>query len=79
MGGPRRDYEADTQRGPRKAAKPSDKEIDAAELFAKTGDYGSFLKALGTHSRTKADSSLRRVIAWKGQGGVKSIRRTKAR
>lgn len=71
----RKDYEADTQRGPRKAARPSDKEIDAAESFLKDGDYGAFQKSLGTNSRTKADSTLRRVIAWKGQGGVKTVRR----
>ena len=73
----RRDYEADTNRGPRKAAKPSEKEINAVESFLKTGDYDLYLKALDTNSRPKADSALRRVVAWKGQGGVKTIRRRK--
>jgi hypothetical protein len=73
----RRDYEADTNRGPRKTAKPSEKEINAVEGFLKTGDYTAYLKALDSKSRPKADSALRRVVAWKGQGGVKTIRRKK--
>jgi hypothetical protein len=75
----RKDYEADTNRGPRKASKPSDKEIDAVEGFLKTGDYDAYLQALGSDSRPKADSALRRVVAWKGQGGVKTIRRKSRR
>jgi hypothetical protein len=71
----RKDYEADTNRGPRKAAKPTDKEINAVEGFLKSGDYEEFLRALDTKSRPKADSALRRVVAWKGQGGVKTVRR----
>ena len=71
----RKDYEADTNRGPRKASRPTDKEINAVESFLKTGNYDSYLKALDTRSRPKADSALRRVVAWKGQGGVKTIRR----
>jgi hypothetical protein len=75
----RRDYEADTNRGPRKAAKPTDREINAVESFLKSGDYPGFLTSLGTKSRPKADAVLRRVVAWKGQGGVKSVRRRGAR
>ena len=71
----RKDYEADTNRDPRKASKPSENEIDAVEGFLKSGDYELYLQALGTDSRPKADSALRRVVAWKGQGGIKTIRR----
>ena len=38
-------------------------------------DYEKFLDRLDTESRPKADSALRRVLTWKGQGGVKTIRR----
>ncbi|MCP5044968.1 MAG: hypothetical protein GY944_28400 [bacterium] len=71
----RRDYESDTNRGPRRAARPNDREVNAVEAFLKTGDYPSLLSALGTKSRPKADAAIRRVVAWKGQGGVKSVRR----
>ena len=71
----RKDYELDTNRGPRKASKPSEKEINAVEGFLKSGDYEKFLDRLDTESRPKADSALRRVLTWKGQGGVKTIRR----
>lgn len=70
-----KDYEADTNRGPRRASKPSDLEINAVEGFLKSGDYEKFMEHLQTGSRPKADSALRRVVAWKGQGGVKTIRR----
>jgi hypothetical protein len=71
----RKDYELDTNRGPRKASKPSEKEINAVEGFVKSGDYEKLLDRLDTESRPKADSALRRVLTWKGQGGVKTIRR----
>lgn len=71
----RRDYESDTNRGPRRAARPADREITAVEAFLKSGDYPNLLSALGTKSRPKADAAIRRVVAWKGQGGVKSVRR----
>ncbi len=74
----RRDYESDTDRGPRKASKPSDSEINAVENFLKTGDYPQFMTQLSTKSRPKADAAIRRVVAWKGQGGVKTIRRRSA-
>jgi hypothetical protein len=71
----RRDYEADTNRGPRKASRPSDREIASVDGFLKSGDYVGFMHDLSTKSRPKADAVLRRVVAWKGQGGVKTIRR----
>lgn len=71
----RKDYEADNNRAPRQSARPTDKEIDGVESFMKSGNYEEFLQALGTKSRPKADSALRRVVAWKSSGGVKSIRR----
>ena len=71
----RKDYEADNNRAPRKSPRPSEKEIDGVEAFMKSGNYDQFLKALGTQSRPKADSALRRVVAWKGRGGIKTIRR----
>ena len=58
----RRDYESDTNRGPRKAARPSDREINAVESFLKSGDYQDFLDSLGTKSRPKADAAIRRCI-----------------
>ncbi len=71
----RKDYEADRNRASRKSPRPTEKEIDGVEAFMKSGDYDQFLKALGTSSRPKADSALRRVVAWKSRGGVKTIRR----
>ena len=71
----RRDYESDTNRGPRRASRPSDKEINSVEAFLKTGNYEGLMTALGTKSRPKADAAIRRVVAWKGQGGVKTTRR----
>ena len=71
----RRDYESDTNRGPRKAARPTDRELNSVEAFLKTGDYPDFLSALGTKSRPKADAAIRRVVAWKGQGRAKPVRR----
>lgn len=71
----RRDYETDSNRGPRKAARPSDREINSVEAFLKSGDYPGLLTSLGTKSRPKADAAIRRVVTWKGQGGVKAIRR----
>ncbi len=67
----RKDYEADTNRGPRKAMRPSDREINAVDAFLKSGDYPQLLSALNTKSRPKADAAIRRVVAWKGQGGTK--------
>ena len=75
----RRDYETDTARGPRNAARPSEKDLNAVEGFLKTGDYSAYMQSLGTKSRPKADSVLRRVVAWKGQGGVKTVRRKASR
>jgi hypothetical protein len=71
----RRDYESDTNRGPRKAARPSDREIGSVEGFLKTGNYPEFMTALGTKSRPKADAAIRRVVAWRGQGGTKAVKR----
>lgn len=74
----RRDYETDTNRGPRKASRPSDREINSVEAFLKSGDYPGLLSSLGTKSRPKADAALRRVVTWKGQAGAKAIRRKAA-
>ncbi len=71
----RRDYETDSNRGPRKASRPSDREISAVEAFLKSGNYPGLLSSLGTGSRPKADAAIRRVVTWKGQGGVKTARR----
>ena len=71
----RKNYESDTNRGPRRASRPSDKEVNSVEAFLKTGDYPGLMTSLGTKSRPKADAAIRRVVAWKGQGGVKKRRR----
>lgn len=71
----RRDYESDTNRGPRRATRPSDREVNSVEGFLKTGDYQGLMSALGTQSRPKADAAIRRVVAWKGQGGGKPVKR----
>jgi hypothetical protein len=73
----KRDYLSDRNRGPRRTQRPSDREIDAVEAFLKDGRYDSLLDALDTESRPRADSALRRVMAWKAQGGVKHIRRAR--
>jgi hypothetical protein len=74
----RKDYLADTNRGPRKATKPTDQEISAVESFLKNGDYEAYLVALDTTSRPKADSALRRVVAWQSQNSsTKSSSRRK--
>lgn len=75
----RRDYESDTHRGPRRASKPSDREINAVEGFLKSGDYPALLSALNTKSRPKADAAIRRVVAWKGQGGGAKTTRRKSK
>ena len=71
----RKNYESDTNRGPRRASRPTDKEVNSVEAFLKTGDYPGLMTSLGTKSRPKADAAIRRVVAWKGQGGVKKRRR----
>ncbi len=71
----RRDYEADTHRGPRRPGRPPEREISAVESFLKSGDYQSFMTSLKTDSRPKADSALRRVVEWKGQDGARPSRR----
>ena len=71
----RKNYESDTNRGPRRASRPSDKEVNSVEAFLKTGDYPGLMTSLGTKSRPKADAAIRRVVAWKGQGGGKKRRR----
>ncbi len=71
----RKNYESDTNRGPRRASRPSDKEVNSVEAFLKTGDYPGLMTSLGTKSRPKADAAIRRVVAWKGQGGVKKRQR----
>jgi hypothetical protein len=71
----RKNYESDTNRGPRRASRPSDKEVNSVEAFLKTGDYPGLMTSLGTKSRPKADAAIRRVVAWKGQSGVDTKRR----
>ncbi len=71
----RKEYESDTNRGPRRASRPSDREVNAVEAFLKSGDYPQLLSALNTKSRPKADAAIRRVVAWKGQGGAKPGRK----
>ncbi len=71
----RRDYEADTSRGPRMPKRPSRIEIDSVEAFQKTGDFEGLKVALGTKSAAVANSALRRVLQFKARGGVKTVRR----
>ncbi len=39
----RKNYESDTNRGPRRASRPSDKEVNSVEAFLKTGDYAGLM------------------------------------
>ena len=71
----RRDYEADTSRGPRSPKRPSKQEMDAVEAFQRTGDFEGFKLSLGTESVAVANSALRRVLQFKALGGVKTVRR----
>jgi hypothetical protein len=43
----RRDYEADTSRGPRGPKRPSKTEMDAVGAFQKTGDFGASRRSSG--------------------------------
>ena len=74
----RKDYEADTSRGPRSPKKPGRAEMDAVEAFQDSGDFESLKVALGTKSAAVANSALRRVLQFKARGGVKTIRRRSA-
>jgi len=71
----RKDYEADTSRGPRAPKRPSKEQMDAVEAFQQTGDFENLKVALGTRSASVANSALRRVLQYKAQGGVKTVRR----
>ena len=71
----RKDYESDTSRAPRRVKAPSRTEIDAVEGFQKTGDFEALKRSLGVRSSAVANSVLRRVLQYKAQGGVKTIRR----
>ena len=71
----RRDYEADTSRGPRTPKRPTKIELDAVEGFQKTGDFDCLKEALGTRSAAVSNSALRRVLQFKALGGVKTVRR----
>jgi len=71
----RRDYEADTSRGPRTPKRPSKQQMDAVEAFAQSGDFEAMKNSLGTESATVANSALRRVMQFKALGGVKTVRR----
>ncbi len=71
----RKDYEADTSRGPRSPKQPNRAEMDAVEMFQETGDFEALKVALTTKSAAVANSALRRVLQFKAKGGVKTIRR----
>jgi hypothetical protein len=71
----RRDYEADTSRGPRTPKRPSKQQMDAVEAFQKTGDFEALKRSLDTESAAVANSALRRVLQFKALGGVKTVRR----
>ena len=71
----RKDYEADTSRGPRSPKKPTKVEMDSVELFQGNGDFDALKQALGTRSAAAANSALRRVLQYKAKGGVKTVRR----
>ncbi len=74
----RKDYEADTSRAPRRVKAPSGAEIDAVEAFQRTGDFEELKRSLGTTSAAAANGTLRRVLQYKAQGGVKTIRRSRS-
>jgi len=71
----RRDYEADTTRGPRVPKRPTKQEMDAVEAFQRLGDFEALKLSLGTQSAAVANSALRRVLQFKALGGVKTVRR----
>jgi hypothetical protein len=71
----RRDYEADTSRGPRGPKRPSKTEMDAVEAFQRTGDFDALKRALRTRNAAAANSALRRVVQFQARGGAKAIRR----
>ena len=71
----RRDYEADTTRGPRVPKRPTKQEMDAVEAFQRQGDFEALKLSLGTQSAAVANSALRRVLQFKALGGVKTVRR----
>jgi hypothetical protein len=71
----RRDYEADTSRGPRAPKRPTMQQMDAVETFQRTGDFDALKRSLATESAAVANSALRRVLQFKALGGVKSVRR----
>ena len=71
----RRDYEADTTRGPRVPKRPNKQELDAVEAFQRSGNFEALKVSLGTQSSAVANSALRRVLQFKALGGVKTVRR----
>lgn len=71
----RRDYEADNSRGPRKPKQPTKREMDAVEVFQRTGDFEALKRSLSRQSTAAANAALRRVLQFKAQGGVKTVRR----
>jgi len=71
----RRDYEADTSRGPRTPKRPSKQQMDAVEAFSQNGDFEALKNSLATESATVANAALRRVLQFKALGGVKTVRR----
>lgn len=69
----RRDYEADSSRGPRTPKRPSKQQMDAVEAFQRTGDFDVLKSSLETESAAVANSALRRVLQFKALGGVKTV------
>ena len=55
----RKDYEADTSRGPRSPKKPTRTEIDAVEAFQESGDFEAMKSALGTVKTIRRRSAER--------------------
>lgn len=74
----RREYESDSSRSARKPRVPTRQQIDAVEAFQLSGDFERLKQALGTRSSAVANAALRRVLQYKAQGGVKTIRRRTA-
>ncbi len=55
----RRDYEADTSRGPRLPKRPSRAQLDAVEAFQQNGDFEALKKALSTESSAVGSPSTK--------------------
>lgn len=71
----RRDYEADTSRGPRGFKRPSKTELDAVEAFQKNGDFEALKRTLDAASAAAASSVVRRVVQFQARAGARTGRR----